>query len=143
MLNHIRTESSADEKLGYTKAYNELNQNQRSSLAEVVPPTLSGIEQSEEILQWIWNHFAAVGGDMPAFERWRRIQVVYRNYIWILTIDSNISETLETARSVAFWLGHADRRAFRSRNPFCALQRDRQMVVLPHERSLQRSWRCC
>jgi kynurenine formamidase len=32
-------------------------------------PTLSGLEQSTEMLEWLWsNHFAAVGGDAASFE---------------------------------------------------------------------------
>lgn len=33
--------------------------------------SFSGVEQSDEMLEWIWNNFSAVAGDQPAFERWR------------------------------------------------------------------------
>ncbi|KAK3325278.1 hypothetical protein B0H66DRAFT_116707 [Apodospora peruviana] len=29
-----------------------------------------GIEQSDVVLRWIWEHFAAVAGDQPSFECW-------------------------------------------------------------------------
>ena len=29
--------------------------------ASVVPPPLLGVEQSEEVLEWMWTHFSAVG----------------------------------------------------------------------------------
>lgn len=35
------------------------------------PHSFSGVEQSDEMLEWIWNNFSAVAGDQPAFERWR------------------------------------------------------------------------
>jgi hypothetical protein len=32
---------------------------------------MSGVEQSEEMLKWIWENFSAVAGDHPTFECWR------------------------------------------------------------------------
>ncbi|RYP25876.1 hypothetical protein DL768_011640 [Monosporascus sp. mg162] len=34
------------------------------------PHRFGGVEQSEEVLKWIWNNFSAVAGDQPSFERW-------------------------------------------------------------------------
>ncbi|KAI0872877.1 hypothetical protein GGS24DRAFT_465741 [Hypoxylon argillaceum] len=34
------------------------------------PHHFGGVEQSEAVLRWIWDHFAAVAGDQPSFERW-------------------------------------------------------------------------
>lgn len=42
-----------------------------AALQAVNPPTFSGVEQSEEMLQWIWENFSAVAGDQPSFECWR------------------------------------------------------------------------
>ncbi|GAP91736.2 hypothetical protein SAMD00023353_7400380 [Rosellinia necatrix] len=33
------------------------------------PHQFGGVEQTEAVLRWIWDHFAAVAGDQPAFER--------------------------------------------------------------------------
>ncbi|KAI4127014.1 MAG: hypothetical protein LQ338_003427 [Usnochroma carphineum] len=55
---------------GYIDGYNQLPQDQIEQLASVVPPNLSGVEQSEEMLEWIWNNFSAVAGDHPSFECW-------------------------------------------------------------------------
>lgn len=30
----------------------------------------AGIEQSEDVLRWIWENFSAVAGDQPSFESW-------------------------------------------------------------------------
>ena len=46
---------------GYIAAYNNLSENEVQKLASVVPPPLSGVEQNVEILEWIWDNFAAVG----------------------------------------------------------------------------------
>lgn len=39
-------------------------------LQDVVPHKFGGLEQSEEILKWIWDNFSAVAGDQPALECW-------------------------------------------------------------------------
>jgi hypothetical protein len=41
--------------------------------ARRVPPAWAGVEQSEEVLKWIWEHFGAVAADHPAFECWRKL----------------------------------------------------------------------
>ncbi|KAI5924727.1 hypothetical protein F4810DRAFT_663092 [Camillea tinctor] len=37
---------------------------------EKVPHPFGGVQQSEEMLRWIWSSFAAVAGDHPTFECW-------------------------------------------------------------------------
>jgi hypothetical protein len=56
---------------GYLAAQNQKSEDELSALKDVALPTLSGVEQSEEMLQWIWEHFSAVAGDQPSFECWR------------------------------------------------------------------------
>lgn len=43
-----------------------------AALQDVMPPEFAGVEQSEEMIKWIWEHFAAVAGDQPSFECWRK-----------------------------------------------------------------------
>jgi hypothetical protein len=52
-------------------AYNKKPASEIAALQVVNPPTFSGVEQSEEMLQWIWENFSAVAGDQPSFECWR------------------------------------------------------------------------
>ena len=52
--------------------FNSTSKEKMEELAAVVPPLLSGVEQSEEILEWIWDNFSAVAGDQPSFECWRK-----------------------------------------------------------------------
>lgn len=55
---------------GFTAAYNKLNEQQRKDLAQRASPDFNGVEATEDILRWLWEHqFAAVGGDAPSFER--------------------------------------------------------------------------
>ncbi|KAI1504125.1 hypothetical protein F5X99DRAFT_406200 [Biscogniauxia marginata] len=35
-----------------------------------VPHPFGGVQQSEDVLRWIWSSFAAVAGDQPTFECW-------------------------------------------------------------------------
>lgn len=53
------------------RAFGELSRDKIETKAKVKPPPLSGVEQSEEILEWIWENFSAVAGDLPTFECWR------------------------------------------------------------------------
>ncbi|KAL1617516.1 hypothetical protein SLS54_007808 [Diplodia seriata] len=55
---------------GYLAAYKALEKTELSALSKVMPPPFTGVEQSEEVLQWIWENFSAVAGDQPSFECW-------------------------------------------------------------------------
>ncbi|KAL2005904.1 hypothetical protein VTN00DRAFT_10397 [Thermoascus crustaceus] len=57
-------------RVGYMEAFRRLSEEKLMTLAKVVPPNLIGVEQSEEMLEWIWDNFSAVAGDHPAFEAW-------------------------------------------------------------------------
>ncbi|CAJ2508245.1 Uu.00g094310.m01.CDS01 [Anthostomella pinea] len=39
-----------------------------------VPHPFGGVQQSEAMLRWIWDNFAAVAGDQPSFETWPKQQ---------------------------------------------------------------------
>jgi len=52
-------------------AYNKKSSSEIATLQAVIPPAFSGVEQSEEMLKWIWENFSAVAGDQPSFECWR------------------------------------------------------------------------
>jgi hypothetical protein len=51
--------------------YNTKQRHELEALSKIMPPTFFGVEQSVEILQWIWENFSAVAGDQPSFECWR------------------------------------------------------------------------
>ncbi|KAF1987337.1 hypothetical protein K402DRAFT_376071 [Aulographum hederae CBS 113979] len=55
---------------GYMVAYGKLPREEIKSLMAVQPHHFSGVEQSEKMLEWIWNNFSAVAGDQPSFECW-------------------------------------------------------------------------
>lgn len=60
-----------DQYIGFLLAQNDKSEVELSVLKNTHPHTFSGVEQSEEILKWIWENFSAVGGDQPSFECWR------------------------------------------------------------------------
>lgn len=55
---------------GFTEAYNQLNEQQRRDLPNRPTPDFIGVEATEGMVRWLWDHqFAAVAGDAPSFER--------------------------------------------------------------------------
>jgi hypothetical protein len=58
---------------GYLATQNKLSEEALSQLKDVHLPSLGGVEQSEEMLKWIWERFSAVAGDHPSFECWRML----------------------------------------------------------------------
>jgi hypothetical protein len=57
-------------RCGFTAAYNKLNDAQRKDLALRPSPDFTGVEATEGMVRWLWDHqFAAVAGDAPSFER--------------------------------------------------------------------------
>jgi hypothetical protein len=58
-------------KPGYMAQYNTRPHSDLEALSKIMPPTFLGIEQSTEMLHWIWDNFSAVAGDQPSFECWR------------------------------------------------------------------------
>lgn len=55
---------------GYMAAQNQKSEDDLSAVKDVQPPNFGGVEQSEDVLRWIWENFAAVAGDQPSFECW-------------------------------------------------------------------------
>ncbi|RMZ92526.1 hypothetical protein DV736_g245, partial [Chaetothyriales sp. CBS 134916] len=55
---------------GFFPAFRALTAEQLAALQEMQSPCLGGVEQSDEVLEWIWNNFSAVASDHPSFERW-------------------------------------------------------------------------
>lgn len=55
---------------GFTEAYSRLNDQQRKELPNRPTPDFIGVEATEGMVRWLWDHqFAAVAGDAPSFER--------------------------------------------------------------------------
>ena len=70
---HCRGNGCADTEAGYMAAQSQKSESELSALKDVMPPIFSGVEQSEEMLKWIWENFSAVAGDQPSFECWRML----------------------------------------------------------------------
>ena len=65
---------------GYMAQYNKRSRNDLEALSKVMPPTFLGVEQSTEMLNWIWDNFSAVAGDQPSFECWRMCSKLFFCY---------------------------------------------------------------
>ncbi|KAF2267886.1 hypothetical protein CC78DRAFT_530323 [Lojkania enalia] len=57
-------------RTGFMDAFNSSSNEELKQLASVLPPPFTGVEQSEEMLEWIWDNFSAVAGDQPSLECW-------------------------------------------------------------------------
>lgn len=55
---------------GFMKAYHALSIDDIVKLQGMHPPNLGGVEQSDAVLNWIWDNFSAVAADHPSFEQW-------------------------------------------------------------------------
>jgi hypothetical protein len=64
-----------DKQTGFLAAQNDKGEDELSEVKNSLPHTFAGVEQSEEMLRWIWENFSAVSGDQPSFERWRKSSV--------------------------------------------------------------------
>jgi hypothetical protein len=51
-------------------AYNQLSTAQKEALQAKSPPTFAGVEQSEDMMAWLWENFSACAGDHPSWEAW-------------------------------------------------------------------------
>jgi len=57
-------------RFGFTKAYYELTDEDRSAIAKN-SPEFAGIERSTEMKRFLWDtHFAAIASDQPSIEEW-------------------------------------------------------------------------
>lgn len=56
-------------RTGFSERYHDLADHEEEAIGQAWPPASCGVQQDIRLLQWLWeNHFAAVGGDAPAFE---------------------------------------------------------------------------
>ena len=55
---------------GYMNAYNAMSRDEIAKMRAKTPLTFTGIEQSEEMMEFLWSNFAAAAGDHPSLEAW-------------------------------------------------------------------------
>ncbi|KAK4547676.1 hypothetical protein LTR36_000633 [Oleoguttula mirabilis] len=55
---------------GYMDAYNKLSRSEIETMRNKQPLTFTGVEQSDEMMEFLWSNFSAAGGDHPSFEAW-------------------------------------------------------------------------
>lgn len=135
---------------GYMAAYSTLQRAELESLSKVLPPTLSGVEQSEEVLEWIWNNFSAVAGDQPSFECWRRAFLLFKAFsypthptysaIFMLIpgfLIHSISATIPSARGSSRRVGLPDWRALWFRSVGWTVQEAGSIFIFCYEWGVQ------
>jgi hypothetical protein len=64
-------------RTGYIAAYAQKSEAELLTFKNVDPPGMSGVEQSDKMLKWIWENFSAVAADHPTFECWRMSPFLY------------------------------------------------------------------
>ncbi|CAK1360614.1 unnamed protein product [Cercospora beticola] len=57
-------------RTGYLLAYNSLSKPEIETLRSKQPLTFTGVEQSEEMMEFLWENFSACAGDHPSWEAW-------------------------------------------------------------------------
>jgi hypothetical protein len=102
--------ADANDTTGYMAAYNKKPADEIAALQKVNPPTFSRVEQSEEILKWIWENPSAVAGDQPSFECWRMYPPFPSTKSWDLLLPCSPSNALGPPRSPTRRLGMSHRR---------------------------------
>lgn len=65
---------------GYMAQYSKRSRDDLEALSKIMPPTFLGVEQSTDMLNWIWDNFSAVAGDQPSFECWRMYSKLFLCY---------------------------------------------------------------
>jgi hypothetical protein len=85
---------------GFFKSYYDMistaeGEKELDRLTNMSPPGLGGVEQSEEVLKWIWEHFSAVASDHPSFERWPSPEAWSMHEVLLAGWGCNIGELLD------------------------------------------------
>ena len=90
----------ADTEAGYMAAQSQKPESELSALKDVMPPVFSGVEQSEEMLRWIWENFSAVAGDQPSFECWRMLSSFQLPFIVLLLLTDGCNSATQQSYSL-------------------------------------------
>lgn len=57
-------------RTGYFLAYHALTRSEIQTLRAKQPPTFTGVEQSESMMEFLWENFSACAADHPSWEAW-------------------------------------------------------------------------
>ena len=55
---------------GYLDAYSKLSRQEIEAMRSKQPLTFTGVEQSEEMMEFMWENFSACAADHPSWEAW-------------------------------------------------------------------------
>ncbi|KAI1173680.1 hypothetical protein F4777DRAFT_425850 [Nemania sp. FL0916] len=65
------------------------------------PHRFGGVEQSQDMLRWIWDNFSAVAGDQPAFERYPPTEPWYMHEVLLAGWGCPIGELFDLEKLAA------------------------------------------
>ncbi|KAI5360978.1 putative kynurenine formamidase/cyclase, kynurenine formamidase superfamily [Septoria linicola] len=57
-------------RTGYLVAYNKMSKDEIEVMRGKQPLTFTGVEQSEEMMEFMWSNFSACAADHPSWEAW-------------------------------------------------------------------------
>lgn len=80
-------------RTGFTVAYEEATPLERQTMSKQMQG--SGVEQSEEVLEWLWENFSAVACDFVAFELWPSAQPWYMHEVLLAGWGMPIGELFD------------------------------------------------
>ncbi|KAI0433064.1 hypothetical protein F5Y09DRAFT_108971 [Xylaria sp. FL1042] len=80
---------------GFMASLPTKTQDQLATYRATLPHHFGGVEQSEDTLRWIWDHFSAVAGDQPSFECWPSKQSWYMHEVLLAGWGCPIGELFD------------------------------------------------
>jgi hypothetical protein len=84
---------------GFIDGFNQKSKDDLLPLTKKTPPAFGGVEQSEDVLKWIWENFSAVAGDQPSFEAWRKFTLRLQLDHWAYTLDQQARKISSSMKS--------------------------------------------
>ncbi|TLD19943.1 hypothetical protein PspLS_09486 [Pyricularia sp. CBS 133598] len=83
---------------GWTAALATKSAGEVEAARASLPHTFGGVEQSEDVLRWIWDNFSAVAGDQPSFECWPSKKDWYMHEVLLAGWGCPIGELFDLER---------------------------------------------
>lgn len=85
-------------RFGFTAAYNKASPEKRIAVSKMMSG--SGVDQSEETLEWLWENISAVAGDNVSFEQWPSSKSWYMYEVLLAGWGMPIGELFDLEKAV-------------------------------------------
>lgn len=80
---------------GYMVAYYKMSKEDLEAARTKVPLTFTGVQQSEEMMEFLWENFSAAAGDHPSFECWPSRKDYYMHEVMLAGWGMPIGELFD------------------------------------------------